>query len=109
MKQVYNLYKKRNHCYSEIGKRCIIKTQSQDVFKKYTGIFAISTNGILGWKLYEKGGIDSQRLYDFLETYITNKYKNKVIILDNASAHRNKKIKELISKNNILLYTVPYQ
>ena len=24
---------KRNHCYSEKGKRCIIKTQSQEVFK----------------------------------------------------------------------------
>ena len=27
---------KRNHCYSEKGKRCVIKTQSQEVFKKYT-------------------------------------------------------------------------
>ena len=27
---------KRNHCYNEIGKRCVIKTQSQEVFKKYT-------------------------------------------------------------------------
>jgi transposase len=25
---------KRNHCYNEIGKRCVIKTQSQEVFKK---------------------------------------------------------------------------
>ena len=27
---------KRNHCYSNKGKRCVIKTQSQEVFKKYT-------------------------------------------------------------------------
>jgi hypothetical protein len=26
---------KRNHCYNELGKRCVIKTQSQEVFKKY--------------------------------------------------------------------------
>jgi len=39
---------KRNHCYSELGKRCIIKKQSQEVFKKYTGIFAISNSGVLG-------------------------------------------------------------
>jgi transposase len=38
---------KRNHCYSEKGKRCVIKTQSQEVFKKYTGIFAISVNGVV--------------------------------------------------------------
>jgi len=69
------------------------KTQSQEVFKKYTGIFAISTKGILGWKLYEKSGINADRLYEFLETHITNKYKNKLIILDNASRHRNDKIK----------------
>jgi molecular chaperone DnaK (HSP70) len=66
------------------------------VFKKYTGIFAISYNGVLGWDLYE-----------FLEKYITKKYK--LIILDNASSHRNEKIKELLNKHNTLLYSVPYQ
>jgi len=100
---------KRNHCYSELGERCIIKTQSQEVFKKYTGIFAISSEGVLGWYLYEKGGIDSERLTEFLETYITGKYKNKLIILDNASSHRNDKIKQLVNKNNTLLYSVSYQ
>jgi transposase len=100
---------KRHHCYSEKGKRCVIKTQSQEVFKKYTGIFAISTKGVLGWELYEKSGINADRLYEFLETHITNKYKNKLIILDNASSHRNDKIKELVNKNNELLYAVPYQ
>jgi transposase len=100
---------KRHQCYSELGKRCVIKTQSQEVFKKYTGIFAISYNGVLGWDLYEKGGIDSDRLYEFLEKHITKKYKNKLIILDNASSHRNEKIKELLNRHNTLLYSVPYQ
>ena len=100
---------KRNHCYNEIRKRCVIKTQSQEVFKKYTGIFAISTKGVLGWELYEKSGINTDRLYEFLETHITNKYKNKLIILDNASSHRSYKIKELVNKNNKILYSVSYQ
>jgi transposase len=100
---------KRNHCYNEIGKRCVIKTQLQEVFKKYTGIFAISTKGVLGWDLYEKSGINTDRLYKFLETHITSKYKNKLIILDNASSHRSDKIKELVNKNNKILYSVPYQ
>jgi transposase len=100
---------KRNHCYNEIGKRCVIKTQTQEVFKKYTGIFAISTDGVLGWELYEKSGINADRLYEFLEKHITSKYKNKLIILDNASSHRNPKVKELILKHNHLLYAVPYQ
>ena len=100
---------KRQHCYSEKGKRCVIKTQSQEVFKKYTGIFAISIHGIEGWDLYEKGGINTNRLIDFLETHITNKYKNKLIILDNASSHRNQQIKDLVNKHNNILYAVPYQ
>jgi len=87
---------KRNRCYSEKGKRCVIKTQSQEVFKKYTGIFAISVN-VVGWDLYEKSGINADRMVDFLEANITNKFKNKLIILDNASSHRNPKVKEVIN------------
>lgn len=79
------------------------------VFKKYTGIFAISTKGVLGWELYEKSGINADRLYEFLETHITSKYKNKLIILDNASSHRNQLVKDVIKKDNNLLYAVPYQ
>ena len=99
----------RHHCYNEVGKRCVIKTNSQEVFKKYTGIFAISINGVEGYELYNKGGIDGDRLLAFLEKFITNKYKNKVIILDNASYHRNERVKELINKNNKLIYSLPYQ
>ncbi len=54
----------------------------------------------------KKSGIYSDRLYEFLEKYITKKYKNKLIILDNASSHRNAKIKELLNKHNTLLYMV---
>ena len=104
-----NALQNRYHCYNDIGKRCVIKTQSQEVFKKYTGIFAISSKGVEGWELYEKGGINVDRLYNFLEENITSKYKNKLIILDNASSHRHEKIKELVNKNNNLLYSIPYQ
>ena len=41
---------------------------------------------------------------------ITSKLRNKLIILDNASAHRNGKIKALINnKHNNILYAGPYQ
>ena len=100
---------KRNHCYSQKGKRCVIKTQSQEVFKKYTGVFAISVNGVIHWDLYEKGGITTDRLIEFLEHNITSKLRNKLIILDNASAHRNERIKTLVNKYNNILYAVPYQ
>jgi len=56
---------KRNHCYNELWKSCVIKTQRQEVFKKYTGIFAISIKGVLGWELYEKSWINTDRLVEF--------------------------------------------
>ena len=35
--------------------------------------------------------------------------KNKLIILDNANSHRNQLVKDVIKKDNDLLYAVPYQ
>lgn len=104
-----NALQKRNRCYSEVGKRCTITTSSQEVFKRYTAIMAISSEGVVGWKLYEKGGMDSDRLIDFLDEYVTSKYRNKLIILDNASCHRNERVKEVVNRDNHLLYSVPYQ
>ena len=46
-----------------------------------------------GWDLYEKSGINADRMVEFLEANITNKFKDKLIILDNASSHRNPKVK----------------
>jgi hypothetical protein len=66
-------------------------------------------NGVEGWELYEKGGINTERLVYFLQKFITEKYRNKLIILDNASAHKNDTIRDLVNKHNKLLYSVPYQ
>jgi hypothetical protein len=70
--------------------------------------FILIIEGVLGWHLYEKGGINSERLTEFLETYVTGQYKNKLIILDKSS-HINDKIKQLVNKNNTLLYSISYQ
>jgi transposase len=104
-----NALQKRKHCYSEVGTRCVIKTTSQEVFKRYTSIVAIDSSGVIGWELYDKGGINTERLEEFLDKFITSKYKNKLIILDNASSHRNDAIRTLINKHNKVLYAVPYQ
>ena len=34
---------------------------------------------------------------------------NQNVVLDNASAHRNERIKALVNKHNNLVYAVPYQ
>lgn len=104
-----NAFMVRKYCRERIGKRCVVKTTSQEVFKKYTGVFAISSNGCIGYEVYRHGGIDSQRLIEFLQKHIITKYEGKLIILDNASSHRNPEVKKAILENNNLLYSVPYQ
>ncbi len=104
-----NSFEIRKHCYNDVGRRCVIKTDDQEVFKKFTGIFAITTEGCIQYDIYEKGGIDSLRLVAFLEKILTDGVKNKVVILDNASSHRNQSVKDFVMKHNILLYSIPYQ
>lgn len=48
-------------------------------------------------------------MVDFINKFINGKYKNKLIMLDNASSHRNQLVKDVIKKDNNLLYSVPYQ
>ena len=98
----------KNYDYSKKGKRCVIQTNNQNVFKKYTGIFAMTTEGILSYRIYFKNGINSKRLIEFLNTFLSTT-KNKLIILDNASSHKSKQVQNAITKNNSLLYSVPYQ
>ena len=40
------------------------------MFKKYTGILAISTNGVIGYEIYEKVGINSEMLAEFLKKIV---------------------------------------
>jgi len=56
-----------------------------------------------------KRSINVDRLYNFLEQNITSKYKNKLLILNNTSFYRHEKIKELINRNNKVLYSMSYQ
>ena len=100
------------HYYSrcELGKRCVKKTTDNKVFKKYTLVCAISNKGLLGWTLYENGGMNAERMVIFLNKYITKKYKNHLIIMDNGGAHKSNLIKNAISsRQNTLLYSVPYR
>ena len=48
-------------------------------------------------------------MVEFLEANLTNKFKNKLIIVNNASSHRNPKVlmvKDVITQHNHLLYVV---
>jgi len=95
---------------SKSGTRVIDKTYKYP-YKRYNLLFAINANKIIGYVLYKdlKGGLKTQNILDFYNDYIKDKYKNYLIIMDNAVIHRSKQIREVIeSTNNNLLYSVPY-
>ena len=92
-----------------MGKRLYRDTTSNEIFKKYTLIVAINNNKTIKWELYQKGGIDTERLIEFLKELLKNT-KNKLIILDNASSHRNDTIKKFIKNSgNDYLHLLPYK
>ena len=93
----------------ELGRRCVIKTSNQFVFRKFTLLVAISNTKCVGKELYEKGGMTKERLLEFLEKHIFPNYKDHLIILDNAGSHNNELIKNAITKSgNTYLFAVPY-
>lgn len=101
---------KPSYSRCELGKRCIMKTTNNTVFIKYTIIAAISSKGVIGWKMYEKGDMTGERMVKFINEFIKNKFKNNLIIMDNAGSHRNIIVKEAVcTSNNILHYSVPYK
>ena len=92
----------------EIGKRLNKITKDNKVFIKYTLIMAITTKGVLDWILYEKGGSDHCRFIEFLKRFLTNRNK-KLILMDNASCHRNQLVKDyIISSKNDYVHILPY-
>lgn len=94
----------------ELGRRYVKKTKDNKVFKKYTLVSAISSKGIVGWILYESGGMTSNRMVEFINKFIKDKFKNYLVIMDNGGAHKSNLGKEaIINSKNKLLYSVPYR
>jgi transposase len=64
---------------------------------------------VVGWELYPEGGVDGERMRDFIIQHIHNKHRGKLIVMDNAGSHRKDIVKEVVAKSaNTLLYSVPY-
>ena len=99
-----------NYSRCNLGKRCVKKTTDNRVFIKYTLVCAINSKGVVGYELYKKGGMNSERMIQFIDKFINNKFKNCLIIMDNGGSHKNKSIKTKIEETgNKLLYSVPYK
>jgi len=94
-------------CYT--GKRCYVKTTDQRVFKKYSLLVAITSKGVIGWELYEKGAVNGERLTEFIKNKIAGKYENHVIVMDNAVFHKTEEVRKAIKdSNNTVQYSVAY-
>jgi transposase len=92
------------------GKRCY-KTVYKYPYIKYNFICAIKYGKVIGYKLYERtnGGIDKDKFINFYNDVIKDKYKNYLLILDNARFHKSKEVIENINKsNNKILYSIFY-
>ena len=99
----------RSYSKCSLGKRCVTKTDDNYVFRKFALLCAISNSKCVGATLYKEGGMTKERFVEFLEANIFNKYKNHLIILDNAGSHNNEYVKQAIIKNgNKYLYLIPY-
>jgi transposase/transposase-like protein len=95
---------------SRSGTRVIKKTNKYP-YKRFNLLCAISADKVVGWKLYpeRKGGVKTTDILDFYDEFIQSKYKNYLVIMDNAVIHKSKLIREKIEyDNNKLLYSVPY-
>ena len=76
-----------NYSRCNLGKRCVKKTTDNRVFIKYTLICAINSKSVVGYELYEKGRMNSERMIQFIDKFINNKFKNCLIIMDNGGSH----------------------
>lgn len=93
----------------KLGKRCVVKSDDNRVFKKYTLLAAISSKGLVGYTLYEQGGMTSERFCEFIRTHINGKYKTHLVVVDNAGAHKKQEVRQIVQDgDNELLYTIPY-
>ena len=61
--------------HSIIGTKYVIKTTNQEVFKRYVGIFAISSSTFVSYKIYKQGRINGERLLEFLQVILKDKKK----------------------------------
>ena len=87
-------------------RRCVIKTDDSYFYRKFTPLCRVNNSKCVGWKLYEQGGMTKDRLVEFLKENVFGKYKDNLIVLDNAGSHRNEYVKQaIIESGNKYLFS----
>ncbi len=95
--------------WAKKGRRATVRTNIYP-YKKFNMLCAITYGKIVGLEIYkETGGLTAEKFINFISKYITGKYKNYLITMDNARFHHSKIVKDyIISIWNKYLYTIRY-
>jgi transposase len=102
-KNTYNIFgycqsSKRLQYYVDINKLKIKKSL----------IVAISNKTVVKYEVLENKNVNGEIFLKFIKE-LTEKYQNKIFLMDNVNFHRNKIIREIIEKsNNEILFIPPY-
>ena len=101
------LKRKNDYAWSKIGTKCII-AEPNNYELIYSMCMAINKDRIISYRL-TKGTYNGQKYRNFLMNRVIGKTNNRGILMDNATIHKTKKIKqELLTKNIKVIYNVPY-
>lgn len=94
---------KPNYGWSRKGE--IVKCKIPHIRKRYSLIVAISNEKVIDYALI-KGSFNATTFNSFIERKCLN---NKILFMDNARIHHNKKFKDNVQKNKCsLIYSIPY-
>jgi hypothetical protein len=99
-----NLNNARKYAWSEKGKRCFINKPNKKNNLRFSLLFGISKNKIIGYKL-KKGAINGNDFSSFINCI--NKPNGKYYyLMDNARIHHSKVINDRIKRK--IIYNIPY-
>ena len=99
--------------YQEYGwapKGCVLQARQHALkSKRHTLLLAISTKGVMSYKLYD-GSVNNTLFYSFLKNGVMPKMSTQTtILMDNVRFHHSRNIKDLVTnKGYSIEYTVPY-
>lgn len=101
-----NTYELYGYCHK--SKRLKYNIDINKLRLKKSLIVAIDVNEVIKYKCYDNKNINSDLFIKFIEE-LCSKVNDKIILMDNVSFHKSKKVFDIINKsNNEILFIPPY-
>lgn len=96
--------------WKEKGQKCYIHTKNKSLKgKRYSLVVATTNKKILSYSIVEKGFKTDDFNNYIIENLKNNNFKEKHILMDNATIHKTKKLKKIQKKNKFfIIYGIPY-